>query len=67
MLDREKIKAGLISCTSVEQENACPVCPYKPLGNLCNMALMRDALAIIREQDPRVMTFEEDLEGGAMG
>lgn len=36
----------------------CNECPYKNQYN-CNDWLMRDALALLREQEPRVMTREE--------
>ena len=63
MCDCDKVKAGLISCNSVEQDKACPVCPYKPMGNLCNMALMRDALAVIRANEPRLLALDEIHRG----
>ena len=66
MLDVEKVKAGLIACSSVEQESACPKCPFKPLGHLCNIGLLRDALAVIRLYEPRVLALEEIHRGIAV-
>lgn len=59
---REKVIRGLECCTKDE----CECCPYE---NVCYGddevelfdTLARDALALLKEQEPRVMTLEEAL------
>jgi hypothetical protein len=53
---REKVIRGLESCLRLCDYNACRECPYGD-GTPCK--LLHDALALLREQEPRVMTFEE--------
>lgn len=64
MADREKLIRGLELCTydpdpgqKLKEIRSCPECPYYRAG--CSPQLIRDALALLKEQEPRVMTLEE--------
>ena len=57
MVDREKVVKALKCCHQINQTE-CFKCPYSR-GNGCTYALMRDALALLKAQEPRVMTLEE--------
>lgn len=60
MMDREKVIGGLEHCAN----GICNECPYiyECWTTECNPAA-RDALALLKEQEPRVMTLEEALGG----
>lgn len=68
MPDREKVIRGLEACNRQSYNGSdCQNCPYYddedtaelPFG-ICNIQdMFDDALALLREQEPRVMTFEE--------
>ena len=47
MPDKEKVKKGLDICTSKEP---CNGCPYLKERN-CSLAMVADALALLKEQD----------------
>lgn len=53
MPDREKVMKGLECCASGD----CTPCPYTETR--CQEHLCGDALALLKEQEPRVMTLEE--------
>lgn len=57
MIDREKVYAGLTACG----KQACGDCPYDlPDTMYCNRRqLHEDALALLKEQEPRVLTLDE--------
>lgn len=70
MIDREKVINGLEHC--IEKLDAvtnkthgfnCMACPYfkrcDSSGHLIGLPLMKDVLALLKAQDPRVMTLEE--------
>lgn len=64
MADREKLIRGLELCAydpdpgqELKEIRSCPECPYYLAG--CAPRLIRDALALLREQEARVMTLEE--------
>ena len=70
MTDREKVIKGLERCvekldTVVNKTHGynCTACPYfrkcDRSGYLNGLSLMRDALALLEAQEPRVMTLEE--------
>lgn len=59
MTDREKVVKGLECCHQINQTE-CFKCPYSR-GNGCTYALMGDALALLKAQQPRVMTLDEVL------
>jgi hypothetical protein len=57
MTDREKVKCGLECC----YDDNCGACPYSA-SKKCQHELHSDALALLREQEPRVMTLEEIIK-----
>jgi len=65
MPDLEKVIIGLSKCGRVNRGlEGCAECPYKLkpghyAGMKCWWRLCDDALALLKEQEPRVMTFEE--------
>lgn len=72
MTDLEKVIKGLECCIPYESEgneHLCiydddynPNCPYRGTGSYgvsCMTKLMRDALALLKAREPRVMTLEE--------
>lgn len=63
MAEIEKVVRGLECCC--EQHGGpelCEQCPYTNEPFPCGNAIMRDALALLKEQMPRVMTLEEARE-----
>lgn len=63
MADREKTIRGLESCVYDMRLMQCVNCPYHTDKSRCLTTLMRDALALLREQEPRVLTVEEIRSG----
>lgn len=62
---REKVIRGLECCISSNIPEDCLECPYGRERNYrteCIRPLMRDALVLLKEQEPRVMTAEEVRE-----
>ena len=57
MPDREKVIKGLEVCTS--RPCYCTDCPYKANCYLDSQEVMEDALILLKEQEPRVLTLEE--------
>ena len=57
MADREKVIRGLEACARDVGIMHCRECPYN--GILCITPLLRDALALLKEQEARVLTLEE--------
>jgi hypothetical protein len=57
MADREKVIRGLECC--IDPEVPCRECPYYNYGHCDPDDVRRDALALLKEQEPRVMTLEE--------
>ncbi|MBR2601867.1 MAG: hypothetical protein IKE08_04135 [Clostridia bacterium] len=58
MVDRKKVIKGLRHCTALAGLHECqpkvgPDCPYEDKAD-CKLALMRDALALLKEQEPVV-------------
>ena len=66
----KKVIRGLEICSSAMDAIHCLECPYKPLGKLCKLAEMRDALALLREdrkaQESRVVAISELTSGDPM-
>lgn len=67
MTKREKVIRGLELCAydpdpgqELKEIRSCPECPYYRAG--CSPQLIRDALALLNEQEPRVMTLEEVIK-----
>lgn len=54
---REKVIRGLKACAEDVGTLHCRECPYS--GMPCITPLLRDALSLLKEQEPRVMTLEE--------
>lgn len=63
MPDLEKVIAGLECCQTKEgtsyTECEAGGCPYRYEGVDCMTKLHQNALALLQEQEPRVMTMEE--------
>ena len=61
MTNREKLEKVIkgLECCIVDNNEPCN-CPYCGDGG-CIGSLMRDALALLKAQGPRVMTLEEAL------
>lgn len=64
MAEISKVIQGLELCAydpdpgqALKEIRSCPECPYYRAG--CSPQLIRDALALLKEQEPRVMTLEE--------
>lgn len=71
MTKREKVMRGL-ECHSAHGFEMCCVCPYYPdeleyedddglEGVSCEEKLASDALTLLKEQEPRVMTIDETI------
>lgn len=58
MTDREKVIKGL-ECCAHEEIGDCENCPYNENTPHCDIAMMRDAIAMLKAQEPRLMTLEE--------
>lgn len=59
MIDREKVIKGLECCTTMDEQGfpSCEKCPYDVNGTCPDLdALHRDALMLLKAQEPRVMT-----------
>ena len=60
MPDREKAIKGLEHCClDDEGYPSCDGCPYGPPNVRCGGNLVADAFALLKAQEPRVMTLEE--------
>ncbi len=63
MADREKVIRGLEACVYNQRLMQCESCPYHTDKARCLTTLMRDALALLKEQEARILTLEEALSG----
>jgi hypothetical protein len=61
-IDRVKVIKGLECCEKVDN---CGNCPYDVECAKRDFALTRDAIALLREQEPRTLTVEEVKRIGA--
>lgn len=68
MADREKVIRGLELCAydpdpgqELKEIRSCLECPYYRAG--CSPQLIRDALALLKGQEARVLTLEEIRSG----
>ena len=59
MPDFEKVTRGLEACVSDSRLMQCANCPYHTDKSRCITTLMRDALALLKEREARVMSFNE--------
>lgn len=59
MIDREKVINGLECCIERDPDDhtRCGECPYE--STMCGNRLKIEALALLKAQQPRVMTLEE--------
>lgn len=57
MVDLKKVIKGL-ECCMIPGEGGCDDCPYVGKG-ICQELLGEHALALLKEQEPRVMTWDE--------
>ena len=66
-MTREEVIKGL-ECCSHEDIGDCYNCPYNAPTPHCDIAMMRDALALLKAQEPRVMTVDDikELDDGAV-
>lgn len=69
MTDREKVIRGLETCIKyIDRE--CPIsCPYHEIctkyeGSYVFQPVFRDALVLLKEQEPHVLSREEMIEAG---
>lgn len=60
---REKVIKGLECCSRTTAEPNCEECPYNKNKMDCDNDMMHDAIALLKAQEPRVMTLEEALGG----
>ena len=60
MTEREKVIKGLECCGYSHFMDKCQDCPYD--GKDCFKRLKEDALALLKAQEPRVMTLEEVID-----
>lgn len=58
MADRATVLKGLGRCAGID----CTGCPYQRISP-CQNKLVADALALLREQEPRVLTLEKIQSG----
>jgi len=60
MADKEKVIRGLEICTNPGScSERCPYYHIEITEGSCDYFLLTDALALLKEQEPRVMTVEE--------
>ncbi len=55
---KDKVINGL-ECCAHEEIGDCDNCPYNGNTPHCDIAMMRDTIALLKAQEPRVMTPEE--------
>jgi hypothetical protein len=65
MPDREKVIFAIENCLSTDSVTECrkTECPFISCRETCLEWLLRSALALLREQEARVMTLEEIRSG----
>ena len=59
MTNREKVVRGLEACVSDSRLMQCENCPYQTYKSRCVIKLMQDALALLKEQEARVLEYSE--------
>lgn len=62
MADREKVMRGLEACACDMRLMQCENCPYHTDKARCLTTLMRDALALLKEQEEKIESLTEDVE-----
>ena len=63
MTEREKVIRGLEWCIKLDGNGCSLECPYLAGKSPCPNAMLRDALSLLKEQEPRVLTVEEIRSG----
>ncbi len=61
-IDREKVIKGLECCKRIEGR-PCNDCPYAGEDESCVEKMSMDALALLKEQEPRILSLGEAIEG----
>ena len=59
MTNREKVIRGFEACVSDSRLMQCANCPYQTDKSQCVTKLMQDALALLKEQEARVLEYSE--------
>lgn len=59
MVEREKVIRGLEACVNNQLLMQCESCPYHTDKARCLTTLMRDALALLKGQEARVLDWNE--------
>jgi hypothetical protein len=59
MPDREKVIRGLEWCIKLDGNGCSLECPYLAGKSPCPNAMLRDALALLKEQEARVLEYSE--------
>lgn len=62
MDDFEKVTRGLEACVGDLLLMQCSNCPYQTDKSRCVTTLMRDALALLKEQEEKIESLTEDIE-----
>ena len=67
MADREKVMRGAECCTKdVYDPFSCEECPYlghKPTKKGCISVMLEDVIALLKGQEPRILSLGEAIEG----
>lgn len=64
MTDREKVIKGLECAIGIRGIKNCAYCPYDDDLNCLGCSIViHDALALLKEQAPRVLTLDEAVDG----
>ena len=63
MPDLKKVIKGMECCSRTMAEPNCEECPYYKDKTDCSGEMMRDALVLLKAQEPRVMTLGKMREG----
>ena len=67
MINKEKVIKGLEACTAWDGLHQCQPkfygydCPYDDEAD-CKLALMKDALALLKEKEPQPVIFDRQCE-----
>lgn len=61
MADREKVIKGLECCLQTDDVTECQIidCPYHHWRDTCTEWLMKDAIKLLKEQEPRLIDLHD--------